>query len=169
MRLFPGPKISIRLYSDFGVILETEQTHLKFVSQYLVNLNNSTNLSWLFGTKGIPRDPYGYIQARLWACGCGDVSTSSFGRHLNPISTRGGQIMLTIYTNLWKPKVRLYIKIKKIKIDDIHSERGFLYILRIHSVSHHWQSKQGIVACSLMTLEIKPCGLKFKNSRCLFL
>ena len=30
-----------------------------------------------------------YIQARLWACGCGDVSTPSFGSHLNPISTRG--------------------------------------------------------------------------------
>ena len=28
-------------------------------------------------------------QARLWACGCGDVSTPSFGSHLNPISTRG--------------------------------------------------------------------------------
>ena len=28
-------------------------------------------------------------QARLWACGRGDVSTPSFGSHLNPISTRG--------------------------------------------------------------------------------
>ena len=27
-------------------------------------------------------------QARLWACGRGDVSTPSFGSHPNPISTR---------------------------------------------------------------------------------
>jgi len=26
-------------------------------------------------------------QARLWACGSGDVSTPSFGSYLNPIST----------------------------------------------------------------------------------
>ena len=31
-------------------------------------------------------------QARLWACGCGDVSTPSFGSHFNPISTRGGRL-----------------------------------------------------------------------------
>ena len=37
-----------------------EQMHLVSLP-YLVNLNNSTNVSWLFGTKGIPRDPYGYI------------------------------------------------------------------------------------------------------------
>ena len=29
------------------------------------------------------------VQARLWGCGRGDVSTPSFGSHLNPISTRG--------------------------------------------------------------------------------
>ena len=29
------------------------------------------------------------MQACLWACGRGDVSTPSFGSHLNPISTRG--------------------------------------------------------------------------------
>ena len=39
------------------------------------------------------------IQARLWACGRGDVSTPSFGSHPNPISTRG-QIMPTLY---WCP------------------------------------------------------------------
>ena len=31
-------------------------------------------------------------QARLWACGRGDVSTPSFGSHPNPISTRGGRL-----------------------------------------------------------------------------
>ena len=36
-----------------------------------------------------------HIQARLWACGRGDISTPSFGSHLNPISTRGS--MPTIY------------------------------------------------------------------------
>ena len=41
------------------------------------------------------------MQARLWACGQGDVSTPSFGSHPNPISTRGGgQIMPTLY---WCP------------------------------------------------------------------
>ena len=29
------------------------------------------------------------IQACLWACGLGDMSTPSFGSNLNPISTRG--------------------------------------------------------------------------------
>ena len=32
---------------------------------------------------------HGTYQACLWACGCGDMSTPSFGSHLNPISTRG--------------------------------------------------------------------------------
>ena len=32
------------------------------------------------------------LQARLWACGQGDMSTPSFGSHLNPISTRGGRL-----------------------------------------------------------------------------
>ena len=50
-------------------------------STYLVNLNNSTNVLWLFGTKGTLRD-------KNW-----------------------------------------YTKAKKFKIDDIHSERRFLYIL----------------------------------------
>ena len=30
-------------------------------------------------------------QARLWACGRGDLSTPSFGSHLNPIPYRGGE------------------------------------------------------------------------------
>ena len=46
-----------------------------------MNLNNSTNVLWLFGTKGTPRDPYGYI------------------------------------------------KTKKFKIENIHHEKRFLYIL----------------------------------------
>ena len=33
-----------------------------------------------------------YIQARLWTCGRGEVSTPSFGSHLNPISTREGRL-----------------------------------------------------------------------------
>ena len=39
-------------------------------------------------------------QARLWVCGRGDVSTPSFGSNPNPVSTRGGQIMHTLY---WCP------------------------------------------------------------------
>ena len=33
-----------------------------------------------------------FPQARLWACGRGDVSTPSFGSPLNPISTKGGRL-----------------------------------------------------------------------------
>ena len=40
------------------------------------------------------------LQARLWACGQGNLSTPSFDIHPNPISTRGGQIMPTPY---WCP------------------------------------------------------------------
>ena len=36
------------------------------------------------------------LQAHLWACGRGDVSTPSFGSYLNPIST-SRQIMPTLY------------------------------------------------------------------------
>ena len=32
------------------------------------------------------------IQARLWTCGRVDMSTPSFGSHLNPISTRGDRL-----------------------------------------------------------------------------
>ena len=34
----------------------------------------------------------GVPQARLWAWGRGDMSTPSFGSHLNPISTMGGRL-----------------------------------------------------------------------------
>ena len=40
------------------------------------------------------------FQACLWACGRGDVSTPSFGGHLNPISTRGADYAHPIY---WCP------------------------------------------------------------------
>ena len=50
------------------------------------------------------------VQARLWACGRGDVSTPSFGSHLNPISTKGGRLCLPytgVHTKFWKPQARL--------------------------------------------------------------
>ena len=43
---------------------------------------------------------YFMLQARLWACGRGDMSTPSFGSHLNPISTRGADYAHPIY---WCP------------------------------------------------------------------
>ena len=49
-------------------------------------------------------------QARLWACGRGDVSTPSFGSHLSPISTKGGRLYppyTVVHTKFWKPQVRL--------------------------------------------------------------
>ena len=53
---------------------------------------------------------YTSSQARLWACGRGDVSKPSFGSHLNPISTRGGRLCppyTGVHTKFWKPQVRL--------------------------------------------------------------
>ena len=50
-------------------------------------------------------------QARLWACGRGDVSTPSFGSHLNPISTRGGRSCppyTGVHTKFWEPQARLH-------------------------------------------------------------
>ena len=54
----------------------------------LGHLNNSTQacelqFEWFKYTSR------SYMQARLWACGRGDMSTPCFGSHLNPISTRG--------------------------------------------------------------------------------
>ena len=49
-------------------------------------------------------------QARLWACGRGDMSTPSFGSHLNPISTGGGRFCppyTGVHTKFWKPQARL--------------------------------------------------------------
>ena len=40
------------------------------------------------------------MQARLWACGRGDMSTPSFGSDLNPISPRGADCVHPIY---WCP------------------------------------------------------------------
>ena len=45
-------------------------------------------------------DSYFLRQARLWACGRGDMSTPSFGSHINPISTRGADYAHSIY---WCP------------------------------------------------------------------
>ena len=42
-------------------------------------------------------------QARLWTCRCGDISTPSFNSHLNPILTKGGQIVPTIYVLMSPP------------------------------------------------------------------
>ena len=50
------------------------------------------------------------VQARLWACGRGDVSTPSFGNHPNPISTMGGRLWppyTGVHTKFWKPQARL--------------------------------------------------------------
>ena len=48
-----------------------------------------------------------YSQARLWACGCGDVSTPSFGSQLNHISNSGGRLCppyTGVHTKFWKPQ-----------------------------------------------------------------
>ena len=50
------------------------------------------------------------LQVRLWACGRGDVSTPSFGSHLNPISSKGVRLCppyTGVHTKFWKPQARL--------------------------------------------------------------
>ena len=50
---------------------------------------------------------------RLWACGRGDVTTTSFGSHPNPISTRGSRSCppyTCVHTKFWKPQARLAIE-----------------------------------------------------------
>ena len=51
-------------------------------------------------------------QARLLACGRGDVFTQSFGIHLNPIPTREDRFCppyTDVHIKFWKPQVRLLI------------------------------------------------------------
>ena len=68
--------------------------------------------------KALNRLPVGSLlilpnQARLWPCGRGDLSTPSFGSHLNPISTRGGRLCppyTGVHTKFWKPQARLMCK-----------------------------------------------------------
>ena len=50
------------------------------------------------------------VQAHLWACGHGDMSTPSFGSHLNPISTKGRLYPLYtgVHTKFRKPQARLW-------------------------------------------------------------
>ena len=59
-------------------------------------------------------------QARLWACGRGDVSTPSFGSQLNPISTRGGGRLCPSYTGVhtkfWRPQARLHMHLIKTSV-----------------------------------------------------
>ena len=55
-------------------------------------------------------------QASLWACGRGEMSTPSFGSHLNPISTKGGKLCppyTGVHTKFWKPQARLGSMYKK--------------------------------------------------------
>ena len=63
----------------FYYTIEAAVERLRSHSRTQIVHKKSQNMSMLLIT-----------QARLWACGRGDVSTPSFGSHLNPISTRGG-------------------------------------------------------------------------------
>ena len=82
----------------------TSQVFALLYKAYLCCLKFQQNLNpqvWYIG------------QARLWACGRGDVSTPSYGSHLNPISTRGegGRLCPTytgVHNKFWKPQARLY-------------------------------------------------------------
>ena len=74
--------------------------HVKFKKQLRDNPRLSLSLSYyseICTVRFLNPDRLAVMQARLWACGRGDTSTSSFGIYLNPISTRGGQIMPTLY------------------------------------------------------------------------
>ena len=67
----------------------------------------------LIGMSSKTRKMFIFSQARLWACGRGDMSTPSFGSHLNTISTRGwGRLYppyTGVHTKFWKPQVRLLV------------------------------------------------------------
>ena len=45
------------------------------------------NMKWAWSVLNL-------AQARLWTCGRGDMSTPSFGSHLNPISSKGVRLCL---------------------------------------------------------------------------
>ena len=63
------------------------------------------------------------MQARLWAWGRGDMSTPSFGSHLNSISTMGGRLCSSytgVHTKFWKPQARLYMKLKPLLLWRFH-------------------------------------------------
>ena len=57
----------------------------------MINNNNFKQVHYDSSSAVSPFNLY-ITQARLWACGRGDVSTPSFGSHPNPISTRGGRL-----------------------------------------------------------------------------
>ena len=68
----------------FGIIGQSSYFFLA------IDLKQKTmTISTIFVFLSFSSRPNMPIQARLWACGRGDMSTSSFGIYLNPISTRG--------------------------------------------------------------------------------
>ena len=54
----------------------------------------------------VGRERYILNRAATAAKDTKDWSLPSFGSHLNPISTRGGQIMPTLYWGPWLTKIR---------------------------------------------------------------
>ena len=92
------------------------------------------------------------VQARLWACGYGDVSTPSFCSHLNPISTRGGRLCppyTGVNTKFWKPQVRLlyntyymylFVKKKVFNYSELHFSEVTCY--RIHTLRRRLKRKR---------------------------
>ena len=78
----------------------------------------------------IPRS-FHCIQAHLWAWGRGDVSTPTFGSHLNSISIggRGADYSHSILV-FWKPQARLVYISSGVKID--------LLIHFLNSMSTKW-------------------------------
>ena len=104
-------------------------------------------------------------QARLWVCRRGDVSTSSIGSHLNPISTRGGRLCppyAGVHTKLWKPQARL---------DSLKEVVWQCHCLDTVSICtygwvHEWQCH--CVNLYSKTFYLKKCQ-KDKSSLCVFL
>ena len=65
----------------------------------LRNRHRKTNCCFVILKKKLDSG-WKWLQACLWACGRGDMSTPSFGSRLNPISTSKGHIMPVLY---WCP------------------------------------------------------------------
>ena len=119
-------------------------------------------------------------QARLWACGHGNVSTPSFGSHLNPILTRGGGRLCPPYM-YWCPHQVLKATgapVNSVKMyKAIVTERRYnLRPLKRQKDPHHFwtkfghsdhseQQRCGPSLASRTTLSFRRCCPKYASLR----
>ena len=101
------------------------------------------------------------VQARLWACGRGDMSTPSFDSHLNPISTRGAEYALPhtgVHTKFLKPQARLH-PIPTLKLAVIY-ERS-LYCKALVKEAAKWSLNANLTeTCEILSFHTSKNGVK---------